>query len=217
MKEEKAHFRRRLGMRSVGLAKAAEGTAVIKETARPCHEVGVGLQVGSALQRGENASQECGSVSIRRAGRCELGQPDGLVAQLVGVLDVGEESVGILCPGVPVHIAKVVLAASLAVAGGNPLLQPVQALARCATVGYGWSTNQSLSTELVHVLDVTCSSITRAEVGLPGIVRLVEAEKSLASLRDGALGVGLPVVGVNVSSAPKHWNVVDIVNGATGR
>ena len=197
---------------SVDLAISAERSRARHEAAGGDHEVGVGLEVLDVVKLRDDVGHELRDLVIR-AERSELGQPDRLaVADLVGLLEVLEEGIGVLGLGVPVDIAEVDLAALAgSLACIHEALEPLQTLTGVATVGDGGSTDESAASIGVHPLNVASGSLLRRDVGLGSMVGLVEAEESLDTLLELGLAVALPVVGVERSITPKHGNIVNAV------
>jgi hypothetical protein len=130
----------------------------------------------------------------------ELGDPDGLPEQVVNVDEVLEEGVGV--EAVDVDVDEVNHA--LAVASLEKALEPADSLMSGTAVGDGGSTDTSLASEGVHQLNVRGGSLLRREVGLSGVVGLVEAEESLGARIDHLLGVGSPCSGEALGDAPAH-------------
>lgn len=200
----------------VDVANAAQGRSA-HELAVGNHEVGVAVEVVESLELGDDVVHEAADLVVRVNGG-KLGQPDGLAtANIVGVLEVGEEGVGVLGLGVPVDVAKVNLAAVDAVAGSHELLEPVETLAGLATVADRGSTNLDLAGVLAHVLGVSSGGGTGRHVGLARHVGLVEAEELLAAIGDGGLGVLVPVAGVDRKVTPERGNEVLLARDATAR
>lgn len=192
---------------SVLLAELAEGRGAGHQVVGSDHEVGIGIKVGEGVELGHVLLEEVGLL-LAGAERSELGEPDGLVtADLVSLLEVGEESVTILSLGVPVNGAEVDLAATRdGLAGVHERLEPLETLTRVTAVGDGRGTDENLSTVRVHPLGVGGSSLLRSHGSLASMVGLVEAENGLGSSGDGGIAVLLPAAGVDVDVTPEHGN-----------
>lgn len=148
----------------------------------------------------------------------ELGQPDRLsTASLVGLLEVGEQSIGSRSLMIPVHVAEVNSAASLLLGAGiHESLEPLNTLSWVLTVGDGRSANQGLAGVLVHVLFVSGSGHRRRDIGLSGIVTLVEAEHGLAATFKRLGGHVIPALSVDRNRAPEHGNKAELGVETTG-
>lgn len=189
--------------RGVDVANGAEEGVGAQQVTGGGHEVGVAVEVVEAVELGDDLLEE--AVGVLLVKRSKLGKEDGLVAAgLVGILEVAEQSVGVLRLGVPVNVAEVDVA--VASASAHEAVQPGDTFARVAAVGDGRSTDLDLAGVGAHVLSVSGSGSGGRHVGLAGVVGLVEAEHGLGAVGDGLLGIGVPVVGVLRLVAPKHRN-----------
>jgi hypothetical protein len=174
----------------VNLAKRGDGAVAHQGVVDP--EVRVGLEVIDGVELGDHVGHEVVDLVVV-AQRSKLGQPNrAAAANLMGLLDVVEQGVGVLGLGVPVDDAEVNGASSLSVAGLHEVLQPGDTHLTTA-VGDGGRANLGATSEGVHLLLVHASSIGRRHVGLVNVVGLVEAEKSLGTVGESGLGVLLPV------------------------
>lgn len=122
----------------IDAAVGAERGAGRDEGAAGDHEVGVALDegVGGIVVEGvHDRGQELADLLVAGALDGELGDPDRLVvAGLMDLLQVGQEVVGV---GAVVPVGGAEVEGALAVAGGDPLLEPVDALVLGAAVGDG--------------------------------------------------------------------------------
>lgn len=204
----KCFLNERRGCLSVGvdLTEGAQGSVAGHEVVGGDHEVRVGLKVGDGVELGEVLGEEVALVFGGAKGS-ELGQPDGsAAADLVGLLDVSDESLTPLSLGVPVNGAEVDLAATLSVASLEEGLEPLKTLTRVTAVGDGRGTDESLARVRVKPLGVAGSSALRSHGSLASVVGLVEAEDGLGSLLDGLIAVAGPAVGVEGLVVPEHGN-----------
>lgn len=203
-----------LGGRGVDAAQAAESSGALHQVAGGKVEVGVLVDkaVGRVVvELVQSVGQE--SVLITR-GDTELSDPDGVASLGVGLDEVVQEGLStILTTGtVPVEVDKVNGAAAATVRQEGR--EPVQTEASIGAGGDGGSTNLDLALVLGEVLGVLGGSGSSIQVSLAGIVALVEAEKSLDAVGDGA-GSSVVPGGVVVGRTPEHGNVVDIGGQAT--
>lgn len=188
----------------VDLTEGAESRVARHEVVGSDHEVRVGLEVGDGVELGEVLAEERGLV-FGGAKRSELSQPDGsAAADLVGLLNVGDESLTVLSLRVPVNGAEVDLAASLSIASLEESLEPLKTLTGVAAVGDGRSTDEDLARVGVKPLSVAGSGTAGSHGSLTSMVGLVEAENGLGSLADGLVGVAVPAVSVEGLVVPEH-------------